>query len=166
MLAFTHPNEHGRGIISDLLKKSYAEIASIDPSYWRNEEKEWAEFDREVFENPDTVGECVFISMFENTVVGLGSFDPRQSPEYGIVGHNCILPEFRGQGFGKQQIEEICARLRQIGCKRVVASTSDHPFFVPAQKMYVSCGFEETRRNIDGPRPSHQFKMIEYERIP
>ena len=165
MLAFTQPSEHGRGIIADLLRKSYAGMASSDPLYWRGEEEEWAQFDRDAFENPETVGKCVFVSMFEDTVVGLGSFDPRQAPECGIVGHNCILPEFRGRGFGKLQIEEICARLRTIGCKRAVVSTGDHPFFVPAQRMYISCGFEETRRNIDGPRPSNLYKLIEYEKI-
>ena len=37
-------------------------------------------------------------------IAGFGSWDPRQAPDYGIIGHNCVLPEFRGEGLGKQQI--------------------------------------------------------------
>ena len=40
-------------------------------------------------------------------------------------------------------------------------STNDHPFFVPAQRMYVACGFREARRMPWDRDPRYQ--TIEYE---
>ncbi|MEJ2082943.1 MAG: hypothetical protein P8Y94_12420 [Acidobacteriota bacterium] len=51
------------------------------------------------------------------------------------------------RGFGTQQIMELLRRLRSMEIREARASTLDHPFFVPAQRMYVRCGFREVRRN-------------------
>ena len=67
-------------------------------------------------------------------------------PFIGIIGHNCILPKFRGQGFGKQQVIEILKRLIGFGIKTAKVTTNDNSFFIPAQRMYISCGFKETVR--------------------
>lgn len=83
-------------------------------------------------------------------------------PAYAIVGHNCILPEFRGKGLGKQQIQEILRRFQTLGIKTARVLTNDHPFFLPAQRMYGAIGFRELRR-IPWDRDPNQ-KMIEYEK--
>jgi GNAT superfamily N-acetyltransferase len=160
MLAFTPITQHKAGIIASLLLQSYAEILSAEQQYWIQEEENWLQFDREVFENPDTIGRCVFITSWGDKTIGLGSFDPRQQPEFGIIGHNCIVPQFRRHGYGKQQTLEILNRLRGLEIKRAIVSTSEHPFFLPAQKMYLSCGFEESKRYIGGPDP--RYRLIEY----
>jgi GNAT superfamily N-acetyltransferase len=160
MLAFTPITQHKPGLIASLLLQSYAEILSIEKQYWPQEEENWLRFDREVFENPNTIGRCVFITSWEDLAIGLGSFDPRPKPEFGIIGHNCIVPQFRGHGYGKQQVLEILNRLRWLGIKRAVASTSEHPFFRLAQKMYLSCGLEESKRYVGGPDP--RYRLIEY----
>lgn len=162
MLTFTPITQYKAGIIASLLLQSYAEILSGEQQYWRQEEVNWLQFDRDVFENPDTIGRCVFITSWEDQAIGLGSFDPRRQPEFGVIGHNCIVPQFRGRGYGKQQILEILNRLQGLGIKRAVVSTSEHPFFLPAQEMYLSCGFEESKRTIGGPDP--RYRLIEYSR--
>jgi hypothetical protein len=43
-------------------------------------------------------------------------------------------------------------------------STGDHRFYIPAQRMYLACGFREIRRNVEWIRPNPHFKMIEYEK--
>jgi RimJ/RimL family protein N-acetyltransferase len=162
MLAFTPITQHKPGLIASLLQESYAEILAAEKRYWRQEEVNWQQFDRDVFENPDTIGRCVFITTWENRPIGLGSFDPRPKPEFGIIGHNCIVPQFRGRGFGNQQVFEMLSRLRALQIKRVIATTSEHPFFQPAQRMYLSCHFEETKRSIGGLDP--RYRLIEYSR--
>jgi len=144
-----------------MLKRSYADVLESDPDAWRPEEAKWEQFDREVFNHPDTVGSCVLLSWTNDGLVGFGSYDPRQRPEFGIVGHNCILTAFRGRGFGKQQIREILRRFQAIGIKRAKVSTSDHLFFIPAQRMYTACGFQETGRHSWDVDPSQN--VIEYE---
>jgi GNAT superfamily N-acetyltransferase len=104
----------------------------------------------------------VFVTSSQDEIIGFGSFDSRQGPEFGIIGQNCILPEFRGNGYGEQQIREILNRFRTMGIKKAVVSTSEHPFFLSAQRMYLSCGFQEKRRYTGGPDP--RYRLIEYER--
>jgi hypothetical protein len=41
-------------------------------------------------------------------------------------------------------------------------STLEHPFFIPAQQMYLSCGFQETKRIPWDGNPD--IKKIEYEK--
>lgn len=159
---FTPIFEHRPGLLFDLLSQSYQELLLADPVHWAGERAGWRQFDQEAFSNPDTVGRCVFVSTVGGLPVGLGSYDPRQAPELGIVGHNCVLPEYRGRGIGKQQIREILRRFRALGIRRAVVSTGEHPFFQPVQRMYLACGFVETKRFAGGPDP--RYRVIEYER--
>jgi len=130
------------------LCQSYADLIKSDPIHWKHEENNWNEFDRDAFSNPETVGACVFLSWNGRELVGFASFDPRQRPLCGIIGHNCILPEFRGKGFGKQQVDEILDRFMILKIQTCKVTTNDNPFFVPAQRMYKSCGFQEISREL------------------
>ncbi len=109
-----------------------------------------------------TFGACTFLSWADSELVGLGSYNPRQVPEYGIIGHNCILPQFQKKGYGKQQIFEILRCFSAEGIIKAVVSTFEHTFFLPAQKMYISCGFKEKKRYSAEPDP--RYAMIEYEK--
>ena len=149
------------GSIVKLLRACYAQLLTLDPR-WESEEEKWEEYDRQVFRHPKTIGACIFLTRIERHIVGFGSWDPRQRPECGIVGHNCILPEFRGNGLGTQQIQEILRRFQRLGIKTAKASTNDHSFFIPAQRMYVARGFREVRR-IPWIRDPDQT-LIEYEK--
>ncbi len=160
-LRFTSPFEREPGVVAWLLKQSYAELVASDPEHFESELENWEESDRNIFENPHTVGACTFLSWANMDLVGFLCFDPRSRPAYGVIGHNCILPPFRGQGFGKQQINEIIRRFRKAGIKQAKVSTNDHPFFVPAQHMYTACGFREVKR-IPWDRDARQ-NMIHYE---
>jgi GNAT superfamily N-acetyltransferase len=148
------------GLIAELLGLSYAELVESD-SLWIPEREKWEEFDRDVFDHPDTVGACVFLTKVGGRIAGFGSWDPRPAPEYVIIGHNCILPEFRGRGLGRKQIEEILRRFRGLGARTAIVSTNDSPFFIPAQCMYISCGFREVGRTPWEPDPTQS--IIEYE---
>jgi GNAT superfamily N-acetyltransferase len=149
------------GAIVALLRASYAQLLTLDPQ-WKSEEEKWEDYNRQVFEHRETVGACIFLTRLDGHIAGFGSWDPRHRPEYGIVGYNCILPEFRGNGLGKQQIQEILRRFQMLSIKTAKVSTNDHPFFIPAQRMYVACGFREVRRIPRMGDPNRT--MIEYEK--
>jgi GNAT superfamily N-acetyltransferase len=161
-IRFTSPLEYERGIIVELLKRSYKELVLSNPKLWGQEETKWNEFDKEIFEYPDSIGHCVFLTLLGKQIVGFGSYDPRHRPDVGIIGHNCILAEFRGRGYGKQQLSEILRRLQYLGIKSAKASTTSHAFFIPAQRMYLSCGFIEVGRRAWDVDPSQD--LIEYEK--
>lgn len=161
-LKFTPPQTQKPGTISAILKICYAELVSSDPALWGDEEEGWERFDKDVYEDPDSIGDCTFMSWLADNIIGFASFDPRQWPALGIIGHNCILPAFQKRGFGKQQIREILRRFHKMGFKRAKVSTLDHPFFIPAQALYTACGFSESRRfPWEG---SSVYRLIEYEK--
>lgn len=145
-LTYTSSFEAKPGIIAWLLNQSYVQLVNAEPEIWGREKANWEESDRNVFKNPDTIGACTFLSWYRANILGFFSFDPRPRPAYGIVGHNCILPEYRKQGFGKQQIREVLRKLGQLGIRQARVSTNDDLFFLPAQRMYVACGFVEMKR--------------------
>jgi GNAT superfamily N-acetyltransferase len=162
MLTFAPISHFQPGALSDLIRRSYARLVQECSEHWKDEAKEWDDFDRQAFAHPGTIGTCVLISCLDDQPVGLASYDPRNEPEYGRVGQNCILPEFRGRGFGKQQILEVLRRLKGRRIRNARVTTSEHPFFLPARKMYEALGFKETRRFPGGPDP--RYGIIELER--
>jgi len=161
-LKFSPPQVLEPGTIASILRCCYARLVSSDPELWNPEILEWKQFDKDIYENPETVGDSTFLSWWGKRLVGFGSFDPRQMPDVGIIGHNCILPEFQGRGFGKQQISEILRRFRTVGIANAKVVTLDHPFFAPARAMYIACGFQEERRYPWGT--NLQYGFIEYKK--
>jgi GNAT superfamily N-acetyltransferase len=138
-IKFTLISDHQPGTILSLLRESYAPI-------WNPRmEANYRQVDRDTFANP-AITACSFITCLDDQPIGFAGYDPRPAPELAIIGHNCIIPQFRRRGFGRQQIGEILHRLQGLRIQKVVVTTSDHPFFVPAQKMYLACGFKESRR--------------------
>jgi GNAT superfamily N-acetyltransferase len=120
------------------------------------------QFDHEIFAAPDTVGACAFISSIDEQSVGFFSYDPRQGPEVGIIGHNGVRPVFQNRGYGTQQIQEILRRFASRGFARACVSTSEHPFFAPARRMYEKCGFRQCGTTPDdrwGP-----YAIVHYEK--
>lgn len=160
-LTFALISRYRPGALSDLIHRSYAGLIQERPAYWKQEGEKWDDFDRQSFAHPDTIGKCVFVSCLDDESIGLASYDPRHAPRYGLIGQNCILPEYRGKGFGKQQILEILRRFGESHTRLARVSTSEHPFFGPALKMYQGLGFKETRRFIGGPDP--RYKIVELE---
>ncbi len=162
MLTFMPLRQYEPGIIARLLVESYAPLLAEDPLRWGSERDRWEEFDREAFANLDTIGACTFISCLGDTTVGMVSFDPRRTADTGLMGHICVLPEFRRRGYGKAQVEEALRRMRERGIRKAIVSTGVHPFFEPAQRLYLACGFVEVRRRThewDG-----RYGIVEFER--
>jgi len=160
LLLFTPFKQHQQGMILSLLSQSYAAYLALDPQAAQTWPADWAAYDREVFHLPDTVGTCGFVTSLDAQAIGFASWDPREFPDYGVIGHNCILPVFRGHGYGTAQIRRVLCILRARGFAQARVTTGEHPFFRPAQRMYESCGFCEVARGHRDPRVA--LRMIEY----
>jgi GNAT superfamily N-acetyltransferase len=161
-IRFMAPRIDEAGIFASMLKRVYTPLIESYPDTWGLEQVEWEEFDRQVFRNPETIGSCVFLTRSGDELVGFGSYDPRPRSRFGIIGHNCVLPEFQGQGIGSAQVREIIRRFQSMGIRLAQVSTGDHPFFAPARKMYAGCGFQEIRR-VPWQREPRQ-NIIEYKK--
>jgi GNAT superfamily N-acetyltransferase len=161
LLTFEPVSVFSPGELALIIGRSYAALVEERPDVWGREREKWADFDRRAFADPDTVGRCVFVSCLERQPVGLGSYDPRPGPAHGEIGQNCVLPGFRGRGFGRRQILEILRRFEAAGILAARVTTSGHPFFDPARTMYRGLGFREIRRFPGGPDP--RYPLIELE---
>ncbi len=150
-IEFTAASAHRPGTIGLILSRSYEPLIAAGCLSRIVPSEKWPAFDREVYENPDTVGRCVFVTLVDGRIVGFASWDARCGPQSGVIGHNCILPSFRGRGYGRAQIREVLRRFRVLGMHKAVVSTGDDPFFLPAQRMYEACGFVEVARFPCGP---------------
>jgi GNAT superfamily N-acetyltransferase len=160
-LSFKPMPGHERGAILRLLQESYNGLAQIDRHSLSRWELDWRKFDDDIFNHPDTIGASGFVTYQGKTIIGFASWDPRKHPT-ATVGHNCILPAFRRRGYGKQQIEELLRRLKSLGFTKARTTTGDHPGFLAAQRMYLACGFRETRMFSDNTKTG--WKMVELEK--
>jgi GNAT superfamily N-acetyltransferase len=140
ILTFKGLWESPSGTVFSLLLRCYERWASADPALFQVWEHSWREYDDDIHSHPDTIGRAGFLSCVGDTVIGFGSWDPRPFPT-ARVGHNCILPAFRGQGYGTMQMKQITAVLRGAAFTSAVVQTGDVAFFAPARAMYESCGF-------------------------
>ena len=151
--------EYGKlGLIYHLLKKIYKDYPFLDKNQKNNWISSWKEYDKLVFQNLDTVGRSGFFSHIDTKVIGFCSWDPRKGGDEIIVGHNGIIPEYRGNGFGRKQIEYMIYAFKELGYKKAYVTTGEEKFFYAAQQNYISCGFTEKDRFSNGIQ-----KLIKYE---
>jgi hypothetical protein len=62
------------GELLDIIARSYAELILGEPGIWDGERRNWEDFDRGVFDYPETVGSCAFVSRLGGEVAGLASY--------------------------------------------------------------------------------------------
>ncbi len=147
MLWFAPFKQYRPGLVFQFLTESHSSLLRELPGAVVGELlAEWEGYDAAVFEEVDTVGSAGFVSVMEKDVVGFASWDPRGMPAVGAIGHNCILPQFRGRGFGEEQVREILRRFGQGGAVMARALTDEHPFYAPAVRMYERCGLQIVER--------------------
>ena len=132
-------SEFSPGLIQNMLKKCYATFFDCFPEEKERLFNQWEREDCDAFENLH-IGSFVSFTCINNLPVGYFSWDPRKFP-LSIIGQNCILPEYRGQGYGSKQIEWIIDWFREWNFTEVTATTGNHEFFHAAQQMYKKCGF-------------------------
>ncbi|MCL2547267.1 MAG: GNAT family N-acetyltransferase [Oscillospiraceae bacterium] len=134
-ITFNKVSDFKKGIFTELLSDAYSFDNNIVATY----KEKWLDDDEFFFDNPDIADYCGFISTLGDEIIGFVMCDPRNMPEYAIVGDNCIITKHKGKGYGKLQLQEAINRFAQKGTKKFYVSTSSG--LTPAQKMYESVGF-------------------------
>ena len=147
------------GLIQLILKNSYSKFTDCFPNAKEIFYKQWEEEDNDAFNNPNTIGKYLFFTCLKDVPIGYCSWDEREKP-VGIIGQNCILPEYQGQGYGMKQIELIINIFKDKKFGEIRVVTGEHEFFIPAQRIYTQCGFKK-RQRING----NLFNRIEFYKI-
>jgi GNAT superfamily N-acetyltransferase len=129
----SHPH-----LIKPLLLQSYHDIPVT-----KEDIEGFSTIDEQVAEHPEWIGKYVFFTLADGNPVGFVSFDPRKKP-VAEIGHNCIIPAYRGRGLGTKQMKQAIEEIKKQGFTKVTVSTGASKYFLPAVAMYKSCGFGES----------------------
>lgn len=136
-----------RGRIAEMLAEAYATlVAELPAAKVEDLVADWRRYDAAIHDEPESVGAAGFATRWESEVIGFASWDPREWPRAGNIGHHCILPRYQGQGHGRRQLERILQFFCDSGFEHARVRTDEHPFFSPARRIYEACGFREVRR--------------------
>lgn len=144
-LTFEKISNFEKGTLHRLLVEGY----SFDDRWRACYEKDWIVFDDFFFENLDIADKYGFFTVLDGKPIGHISWDPRNMPAYVQIGHNCITPKYKGNGYGKRQLQEAIERIRQYhGLKKIIVTTNSN---LIAVRNYESVGFKlcQRRKNID-----------------
>ncbi len=136
-LKFERLSKFNRGILYKLLSDAYSFDSKIEETY----KEKWLADDNFFFDNLNIGDKYCFITTFNNEPIGFFAWDPRNLPNYAIIGDNCIIPMYKGKGYGKLQLQEALNRIIRNGAKRIFVSTNNE--LIPAQKMYEGAGFKQ-----------------------
>jgi ribosomal protein S18 acetylase RimI-like enzyme len=155
-LIFEKISSFDRGILYRLLVDGY----SFDNRWKSYFEKDWLEFDDFFFDHLNIVDKYGFITVLDGEPIGHISWDPRNMPEYVTLGHNCIASKYKGNGYGKRQLQEAIDRIRQYdGLQKIIVGTNSN---LIAPHNYESVGFKlcQKRKNETETAFSGDYEMI------
>lgn len=135
-IAFKQFSEFPKGTLYDILQDAYS-FDSRNKEIW---DKNWHESDDFFYDNPEIADKYGLVTCIDNEPIGFVTWDPRQRPEYVEIGHNGIRTQYKGNGYGRMQLEEAIHRIRKYdNLKRIIVCTNSN--FV-APKNYESVGFK------------------------
>jgi predicted acetyltransferase len=75
------------------------------------------------FNDLQIANKCGYITTLEDEVIGFINWDPRNMPEYAIIGDNCIISKHKGKGYGKLQLKKAINRIARNDVKKIFVST-------------------------------------------
>jgi ribosomal protein S18 acetylase RimI-like enzyme len=139
-IEFRRVSDFNRGTLFKLLKDAY----SFDCRYEQSCISDWQDFDNFFFDNLNIADKYGFITVINEEAIGFISWDPRNMPEYAEIGYNCINSKYKGNGYGKLQLQEAVKRITQSNPNEIIVTTNND--LLPAQRMYESVGFTINRR--------------------
>lgn len=157
-IEFRKITEFPRGTLAALLRDAY----SFEPRFQRGWSEQWQEFDDFFYDNLHIAESCGFMTVLEGKAIGFVTWNPTKLPESAEVGHNCISTQYKGNGYGKRQMQEAVRRIVAQGAKRLIVWTNE--ICVPARHTYEGVGFQFVRRSEDTVS-GYAGQRIHYEMI-
>ncbi len=153
---FKKVSDFKRGTLLKLLKDAY----SFDYRFEQNYNSDWIDFDNFFFDNLNIANKCGFITTLNGEAIGFISWDPRNMPEYVEIGHNCIVLKYKGNGYGKIQLQEAVNRILSTNVRKIIVTTNQT--LIPAQRMYESIGFKVYQKRKNQENANFAGKYIDY----
>ena len=118
--------------VNKLLKKHFIELRSVSP------EGSTHVLDIDGLKNTS----IKFWSLWEeNELVGCGALKFLEA-NHGEFKSIRVADDFRKKGYGKKIIYHLISESKEIGIKKLSVETGSGNFFLPARKLFTSCGFK------------------------
>ena len=118
--------------VNKLLKKHFIELRSVSP------EGSTHVLDIDGLKNAS----IKFWSLWEeNKLVGCGALKFLEA-NHGEFKSIRVADDFRKKGYGKKIIYHLISESKEIGIKKLSVETGSGNFFLPARKLFTSCGFK------------------------
>lgn len=155
-IVFEKLSNFNRGILYNLLSAAYSFNHNYEDAY----KEKWLADDKFFFDDLSIGDKYCFITTLNGQAIGFLAWDPRNLPEYAIIGDNCIIPKYKGKGYGKFQLQEAVKRITQNDVKKIFVSTNND--LIPAQKMYEGVGFVRLEHSTLEPWQLSQNADIYY----
>lgn len=158
-LEFRKISDFERGTLYRLLVDAY----SFDGRCEKCWHMDWVEFDSFFFDHPEIADKYGFMTVLDGEPIGHISWDPRNMPEYVVIGHNCIVTKYKGNGYGKKQLQEAIDRIQKYeGLKKIIVETNSN---LVAPHNYESVGFKLYERRKNEGETAFSGDCLEYEMI-
>ena len=156
-IEFVFASETICGTTIDLLSQTYNEFKRNNKDEFESWQPRWIDFDNIVYSNLERSKGFIIFTKINNVIIGFVSWDPRNHP-CARIGDNCIIPGFKGNGYGKLQLLNSIEYLDEKEYINIRVTTGTDEHFLPARKMYESCGFK-----IKGKFKGEYSELIDYE---
>lgn len=158
-LTYRKITDFERGTLYRLLADAY----SFDPRNGKCWDKDWQEFDEFFYDNPEIADAYGFVTVLGDEPIGHISWDPRHMPEYVEIGHNCIATKYKGNGYGKRQLQEAVNRIREYeGLRKIIVGTNSN---LVARYNYESVGFKLYQTRENHGKAAFSGEYLDYEMI-
>ena len=113
------------------------------------------------YDNPDIAEKYGLVTCLDGEPIGFVTWDPRNRPEYVEIGHNGIREKYKGNGYGRKQLEEALNRIKSYsGLKRIIVCTNSN---LVAPKNYESVGFTLYDRKENMTESAYTGDYLYYE---
>ncbi|MCH5151253.1 MAG: GNAT family N-acetyltransferase [Clostridiales bacterium] len=156
-IEFRKITECPRGTLAALLQDAY----SFEPRFAAFWQGQWREFDDFFYDNPHIAEFSGFMTLLNDEPIGFVSWNPSHLPEYTEVGHNCIATKYKGNGYGKAQMQEAVRRIKEQGARKIIVWTNER--LISAQRTYESAGFQFVKKSEETICPEYAGQRIHYE---
>ena len=159
MIEFRKTTEFPKGTLYNQLVDAY----SFDERCRKAWDTMWRKHDDFFYGHPEIADKYTFMTVLDGTPIGHISWDPRNRPDYVEIGHNCIMTKYKGNGYGKLQLQEAIRRIKAYeNLKRIIVTTN--ALTLPAQKNYERAGFVKVGERVNAETP-FSGNYIDYEMV-
>lgn len=156
-IVFRKISDFERGLLYRLLVDGY----SFDGRWKQCFEQDWLQFDDFFFNHLDIADRCGFVTVLGKEPIGHISWDPRGRPHHVVIGHNCIATQYKGNGYGKRQLQEAIDRIKRYdGLQKIIVGTNSH---LIAPRNYERVGFTLCQRRKNEGVAAFSGDYLDYE---